>query len=423
MDPHRDESAATRERAPRAFVAKRVRRNPWLMSLAAVPLVLPVLGAVLINPNVLAGLLHASVFSALAARYLWGKNYWARRAPTKVRIDGDALVLGHERITRDDMEAGFVIESLRGPVLRLERRGLAPALELVLDEPEDGRLALLALGLDPSQSVTSFRGMSLAAGSFSRTFAMLGALAALGTIVGSAIALLSAPAGVATGVVTAIIGMIVGSLWPTTVRVGADGVLVKWLTYQRFVPHDDILAVRVEERGFGNSKHTAVVLTLENGPEIALPIERGALSDNEAPRVAQRIDEAKAIHDRGGADFDAHVLARHHESTEDWVRMLRGLTRLATHRTSMVRATDLWKIVESHGAAPLARAAAAVALEPELGEPDRTRLRVAAATTAQPRLRVALDRVADGAADEAILEALAELETEAGERSSDVATR
>jgi hypothetical protein len=78
-------------------------------------------------------------------------------------------------------------------------------------------------------------------------------------------------------------------------------------------------------------------------------------------------------------------------------------------REAEVSADDLWRTLEDGAADPEARAGAAVALGPTLGEGDRARLRVAARVVAAPRLRVALEAVADG--DEArVEEALAEIE-------------
>ena len=105
------------------------------------------------------------------------------------------------------------------------------------------------------------------------------------------------------------------------------------------------------------------------------------------------------------------VLARRERSHIDWVKALHAATAKVSHRASPLSLEALWRLVESPRAEPLARAAAAIALEPKLAREDRARLRIAAEATASPRLRIALDRVAEGADEEALAEALAAVET------------
>jgi predicted transcriptional regulator len=57
----------------------------------------------------------------------------------------------------------------------------------------------------------------------------------------------------------------------------------------------------------------------------------------------------------------------------------------------------VWRVVEDPGVAPSDRAAAAVALGARLDDADRSRLRRIAEACAAPRLRVALETIADTA--------------------------
>ena len=67
-------------------------------------------------------------------------------------------------------------------------------------------------------------------------------------------------------------------------------------------------------------------------------------------------------------------------------------------------------------AAPLARFSAAIALAPQVPPAERKRIRVAAATTASPKLRVALEHASSSeASEEALAEELAHLEAEHGD--------
>jgi hypothetical protein len=67
---------------------------------------------------------------------------------------------------------------------------------------------------------------------------------------------------------------------------------------------------------------------------------------------------------------------------------------------------ELWRAVEDPTADPSTRAGAAIALRGALSEGESTRLRAAAEACAAPKLRVALDKIASRAAEDALVEAL-----------------
>src|SRR5262249_62187220 len=64
-------------------------------------------------------------------------------------------------------------------------------------------------------------------------------------------------------------------------------------------------------------------------------------------------------------------------------------------RSAAVPDEELWRVIEDPTAPMDARAGAAAAIGRDLDEAGRTRLRVAAAACAAPKLRVALSAVAD----------------------------
>jgi hypothetical protein len=90
------------------------------------------------------------------------------------------------------------------------------------------------------------------------------------------------------------------------------------------------------------------------------------------------------------------------------LRELRALAVARDYREVQVDSERLWRLLDDPAAAPASRAGAALALS-SIDAASRTRLRVAAEACAEPRLRVALSRVADGAPDDALEEALAPL--------------
>ena len=98
-----------------------------------------------------------------------------------------------------------------------------------------------------------------------------------------------------------------------------------------------------------------------------------------------------------------------------WLRELRALRTHATHyRSTAVTDDALWSVVEDPRIDPAARAGAAAALA---DSPDAAaRIRVAAESTASPRLRVALARIAEAPGDEFVEGALEEVEESAARR-------
>jgi hypothetical protein len=84
---------------------------------------------------------------------------------------------------------------------------------------------------------------------------------------------------------------------------------------------------------------------------------------------------------------------------------MHGREPVPGYRRAAVPSASLWQIVEDPTAEPPIRAGAAVALVQALDEPGRQRLRVAAQACAAPKLRVALELVAEEAElDESRLE-------------------
>jgi hypothetical protein len=71
---------------------------------------------------------------------------------------------------------------------------------------------------------------------------------------------------------------------------------------------------------------------------------------------------------------------------------------------------QLWRVAEDPAQPAIKRAAAAVALAPTLAEEDKERLGELAKATAAPKLRVALQNIADDVPDDELEDALRRLE-------------
>jgi hypothetical protein len=90
-------------------------------------------------------------------------------------------------------------------------------------------------------------------------------------------------------------------------------------------------------------------------------------------------------------------LARGTRTLPDWIRDMRafGTGEAGAYRTISIPRERLWSVLESPTADPSAREGAALALHASLDGEERSRVLAIAAKSASPRLRVALDAIAD----------------------------
>jgi hypothetical protein len=238
----------------------RVRRNPWVTALACVPfalaLVAAVVGALSFPPvGILA--VHATVLGILANVYAYRKNPWPRRQRVAVEVERDAIVVGEERVPRAHIKKGLI--SAGGTVTLSRGLGQVP-IELTADDDdvsprEAGSELLSALGLSATQAVAQFRGGSLMHQKKWRVVMMIPLLMtamAGGSMAARAVAM---PGLNAVLMPLLVLLFLTAVVWPSRIDVGADGVLLRWLWYERFVPHDQIVRAVCDERGFGNARN------------------------------------------------------------------------------------------------------------------------------------------------------------------------
>ncbi len=189
--------------------------------------------------------------------------------------------------------------------------------------------------------------------------------------------------------------------------IGADGLLLRRGSKTTFFPFADLRAVSVTPVAEGaRGSRAEILLHGEDGRrhEIGVsaePMDVGSLS----LRLAQAV---RAHH--GEAPAGAQRLARGDRSIAEWRAEL-AATRgpeapSLAFRSSTLEAEHLHEILASPRASLEERVGAALALREATPAPDlRARLRVEAAATADPRLRIALDVVAADDLDEERLEA------------------
>lgn len=393
-----------------------VRRNPWALLLAALPIPLGLVVAFVLGskPAELVIVINFVGLGLFCMNYVWRKNPWARSVPVRTHGDAQRATLGSLTVRRDEIKNAFLLPRVgRRPLVRIARKTwFAPAIELELPHVGEARRFLRAMGLDGSQTVASFRLPSRVLAHRYRTMAASVAMMVI-VVVGSRFS-----HGVFDLEAMAPLVLLLTLLFivPSTLSVGVDGILLGWFGRKRFVRHADIERLSTYEDGFGKSRYVGIELLLASGEVLKLPIRQSGWDDGELEIIEERIREARGgTRDRAGAKDTAVLLGREGRSLSDWMTSLRaiGSGANATHRIAPIDPETLWQILEDPRAQPWARGAAAVALRTALDEEGRERMHAAAQATVAPKVRVVLETAAGNIEEEELALALAEInETE-----------
>ena len=408
----------------RSTTATLMRRNPLWLGLGASPWAIGVflITAALISHNykILAGLGHALIFGVLglvfAYKYNRNPSYEAGEItadPTGVRIGGRLLA------TRDDIRDGFVLPYKGRTVVRLRRSGRT-SINIAVEDIAEGRRLLKALGLDATQTVARVRAASqvFSMPSWKQLALFLAPVALVPLSIVSA-TLLGGKHGLPFGF--AVIPFVYAFMFtmllaPTSVRIGADGIVTRWLGKERYFPFKDIEWVNPYEGAQLNKTYVGVEIVTRAGETTRILTGQKRWGDEQQGLLIERIREAIEAYRSGYAGADASVLARNGRAPKDWVTALRaiGAGANADMRTAGIPLDRLWRLVEDASAAPLARVGAAIALTPQIPPSERRRIRIAAEATASPKLRIALERASSNdTPEEELAEELSALEAEA----------
>lgn len=189
---------------------------------------------------------------------------------------------------------------------------------------------------------------------------------------------------------------------PTTVFVGADGLVVRWLVVTRFFPYASLAAVETHtayaraSMGTTQRKSSGLLLRRRDGTGTYVVCDDATARDLRAA-VAERLD----AHRRAAA-ADVPQLRRGARSFAAWTRELRALLEDKGYREGTPTADALFRLLEDPTRSAEERAAAALALHAHLGDDARRRLRVASDACASPKLRVAFEAIADGDEESAL---------------------
>jgi hypothetical protein len=299
----------------------------------------------------------------------------------------------------------FAAGALRGAVAvpRFDGEQIEIALEdgreLTLEPRRvaEGKRVLSHLGVDPSRRRSR---VSLGGDADARWRAFVG-------IIGFGLLLPLVPVGWLSFLGIAVCLALVAQFWRSgraaaVALVGLDGVEIRWRGGARFVPLAGVASARVKA-GAG------VELELVDGTyELLVPDYRG--SNERVRALAAMVREAVRARERLGEPASAPgMLERGERSFAQWTEALRGLARGAyDYRVTAVPVEDFSAVLEDPDATTEQRIGAALVLD-GTGDPEaRTRIRLAADTSASPRMRVVLAAIAEAAPyEDAIADALA----------------
>jgi hypothetical protein len=338
---------------------------------------------------------------AVALVFAFASNAYRRRRRGALHADAEGLRLKGKLVASRSSIAGAFLLSPDEPVVRIVRR-IAPNLDVHLDGDDDARALVAGLGFGVGRSVVTF---SAWRGGPAAIYAGVASASWLGILAGESLqhggfsfaarsAMLIAP--------LVAIPMWIGTRSYTRVDVGSDGILLRRLGSERFLSYGGVSSVSVEGRAvLGRS----VVIVLGSGESIRLATGQPQLRE----ALVARIQEARTAFARADGSTDDARVAPGGRTVGRWVSDLRAMANQATYREADATPETLWRLLDDSSAPPATRAGAALALSASLDETSRMRLRVSAEACAEPKLRVALTRVAEGASDTELEEALTPL--------------
>jgi hypothetical protein len=329
----------------------------------------------------------------VASRMGKGREALVRADERGLHVDGQ-LVLAHEAIERGAYNPSKQRLELFG------NRG--QHVHVAVTGTEEARSILSILGESATQAVFEARANPPS----TQILAAVGLIAGfVGFVAAKGIASLPmklAAVAALTGVLAAAAQRVRGQL----VRVGADGVAVRWAGSERFVRYGDLERTERTERGLN--------LVLRGGETVHLDFKRKHGVAPERDIVAERIAEASAAHASGAPVDPSALLLRGGRPADQWLAALRGLgLGDVDYRRAAPDRDQLLRIAEDPARPEEERAAAAVAVGTSLRDGDADRLRRVAAASASPKLRVAVDAALgdDDGRMVAALESMSEDET------------
>jgi hypothetical protein len=198
----------------------------------------------------------------------------------------------------------------------------------------------------------------------------------------------------------------------TYVQLGTDGIVTRRWGRETFTAYDQIAEVGAQKTmclfGMVETGQHHLELKLRCGRTLRLACAAGS----EPHLLHKTLQRALHAHRRRAPARNQSLVARSGRSHLEWVKTLRASLKLGAHRRAAVSMESLWRTIEDCASRAMDRAAAAVALGEQLAPGERLRLTRIASRVASPKLRVAMEHVAEQSDTDAIAEALGALEAE-----------
>lgn len=379
-----------------------LRRNRWRLLAMAWPLLFTLLGVLMLlmgDTSFVSLMVMGLVLAPITLRKAYEDNVDPQTVPTRLVIDGRTLVLDGESYDIDAIRSGYLLAA-DPPRIRLFLAETRLPIDVAFSSPDEASATLAELALSPRQRIATFDSFD----PWKR--GARGVVGALALMAPFTVAFVLFDEYTTLWLSLMLLVAIGAKSWRRKVHVGSDGLRVeRGPLFDRFIAHEAITSAEVVPAAEQNQVQVHLSVAAERDVVVGFrsrqPAEAFVARLHQAARAAGRDDSPVAS-----------ALSRGDAALTEWVAKLRSATRVGAHRTAALARDHLWTLVESSSIDPLRRAAAAVALGDRLDEPTKKRIAHVAAATASPRLRVVLDRVHEGADDDALVEALAALEQE-----------
>jgi len=187
------------------------------------------------------------------------------------------------------------------------------------------------------------------------------------------------------------------------VTVGADGVLMAWplIGRRRFIPYSKVVSM--------TPSPGAILFRLADGDryEIMTTTSSRSVVLEQHEALVERIEDAVSAYHAANAEPPLEALRRGGRSALGWIKDLRALSETsgAGYRAATLPSEALWDLALDAAAVEELRIGAGLALRHGLDEEGRTKLRAAAAASASPPVRVALEASAEENIDDEQLRA------------------
>lgn len=321
---------------------------------------------------------------------------------TTVGSDGEAIIVhGNQGILRRRFRSALILDDPKGARVRFE--GTFENLDALVPDRHEAQKLVRAAGLAPDHE-----NIRVQAGYGKSPGWAVALPLVLGIVGGWLLSNVAGFHGLAPFSFPLILGLIMmlaaSAFVQVSWEIGQDGVVVRQYGRGTFIPFREVLEIR--NSGNGADYLTRLEMVLESGR--CVEARFGAAGHAERNAVADRLHQVYALYKEKAKPHTA-VFARTEMDKNAWrANLQKRVAEQPGYRANAIPINELWDTLESPGADPTARAAAAFTLR-KSGTEAKQRIRVTASTTAQPQLRVAFEKAADDD-DEAALEAAASVE-------------